>query len=100
MPKDTETYIDFRKVIRYMESVVAINRALKSTDSTPKERKALLQEGYQLVRKAQKELERLPPPPNSPQDALYLAPYLDELIWERDYYKKPIKDPVLNQNIR
>ena len=101
MPKDNDKYANPQKALACIESCVAINRKLKRKELTKKERQILIKEIFRLFDQADNEVHKPLAPPNSSyreQNKFWFEPYrsyFDELIWDRDYYQKPIIDPII-----
>ena len=101
MPKDNDKYANPQNVLAEFEFSVAINRKLKRKDITKKERKILIKAFFRSFDQTEKEFRKPLPPLNSSyreQNKFLFEPYrsyFEELIWDRDYYQKPIIDPAV-----
>lgn len=95
-----EKYCNPQKAFTSLESHVVICKKMKSKDLTKKEWKILEKEALRLLNQAEKEYDKLPPPPGiySKEKRFFTKVYLtyyDELSWDRIYYQKPIRDPFV-----
>lgn len=94
-------YCNPQKSFIALESEYVLQKRFKSKDLTNKERKMLLKERSRLIDQAEKEVNKPLAPPNlssREKDKFWFEPYrsyLDELEWEKNYYQKPIRDPVI-----
>ena len=101
MPKDNVKYANPRKGFIALESELVMSKKFKSKDLTTKERKILLKERKRLIDQADNEFHKPPAPPGFyPREVekFLFEPYrsyYDELVWDRNYYEKPIRDPFV-----
>ena len=96
-----DKYCNPQKAFTALESQIVMSKKLKNKDLTKKEKKILTKEIFRLLDQGEKEFGKPLAPPGfyTFKEIKFLydryQAYCDELVWDRDYYQKPIRDPIV-----